>query len=170
MANLLALKPALSNPPTTRQGVTLTPLADGHILQVASRKGVDLTPSELEALGDGLPHAVRPLGPGQWLIVGEKSLSPQGLCSKAEPFGDRADVVDLSHGRVRIKLEGPGCMDLIASGSGVDLRQRSFHIGVTVSTLFRHITIVLTRTGPTAFEVLVARSFATALWDELVGH
>ena len=158
MPDALAYQPALPYPPTrTPVGVLLTPLG-GNILHVLARRGA--TPPVAD-LGDGSPFAVRALGPGQWLVVGEGPVAAQAL--------DGAAVVDGGDGRVRIKVSGEGAVDLIASGAGLDLRLAKFPVGATATTLWRHIGIVLTRVEEDAFEVVVGRSFARSLWEEMGG-
>lgn len=150
-------------------GVRLRVLPEGHILHVMARSGRDLASGHLAALGDRDPQAIRPLGPGQWLVVGNRVLSPDEIRAKAAVLGDLASLFDGSHGRVRIVLEGSGAADRLATGSGVDLRSEAFPVGQSAATLFRHIAVHITRVADETFEMLVARSFAQSLWEELGG-
>lgn len=169
MVEMLLAEPAIAPPRdvTLPSGVQLAALAEGHILTAMARTGADVSAAGVAALGDGAAHAVRPLGPGQWLIVGDAVLSGATVRAKAEQWADRASLFDASHARVRISLSGSGAVDLIASGVGLDLRDHAFPVGSSAPTLFRHIAVHLTRTGPMSYELIVARSFAQSLWDEL---
>jgi sarcosine oxidase subunit gamma len=150
-------------------GLQLRVLSEGHMLHVMARSGRDLASDRLAALGDGDPHAIRLLGPSQWLVVGNRVLSPDDIRAKAAELGDLASLFDGSHGRVRMVLAGTGAADRLATGSGVDLRSEAFPIGRSAATLFRHIAVHITRVADETFEILVARSFAQSLWDELGG-
>ncbi len=169
MVEMLSAEPAISAPRdvTLPTGVQLAALAEGHILTVIARTGADVSAASLAALSEGTPYAVRALGPSQWLIVGDAVLSSASVRAKAEQWADRASLFDGSHARVRITLAGGGAAALIATGAGLDLRDHAFPIGASAPTLFRHIAVHLTRTGATRYELIVARSFAQSLWDDL---
>lgn len=169
MAEMLIAEPAIAHPRDVilSSGVRLTALAEGHILTVMARAGADMTAERLAALGDGSPYAVRPLGPGQWLIVGAAVLSGATVRETAATLAGTASLFDGSHARVRLAIAGVGAADLLATGVGLDLRDQAFAIGASAATLFRHIAVHLTRTGATTYELIVARSFAQSLWDEL---
>lgn len=157
------------------RGVGLSARPEGHVLQVIARRGVTIAADRLADLGDGGPHAVRVLAPGaeapgQWLIVGDGVLTPDAVRARASAIADVAHLTDLSHARVRIGVEGVDAEDLLATGIGIDPREATFPVGASASMLFEHLSIHLTRTGGQAFEIVVARSFATSLWDALTGH
>jgi sarcosine oxidase subunit gamma len=108
--------------------------------------------------------APRAAGPLAWLIVGdgsrpfaeaERALAPEGA------------LIDLSHGRLRYEIEGPGARAKLATGTAVDLAPSAFPEGAACETMFNHIGVHLTRTGADRFEILVGRSFAESLWREL---
>jgi sarcosine oxidase subunit gamma len=166
---VLAPATALAHAPVDlpSRRVRLTPLAEGHVLQVVARHGATVPAERLAALGDGGSHAVRPNGPGQWLLVGDAALSFDEGRARAAAITDLAHVFDQSHGRLRIGLDGPGAEDLLATGIGVDLAHAAFPVGTSVNALFRHVSVHLTRTGADAFELVVPRSFAADLWHEL---
>jgi sarcosine oxidase subunit gamma len=51
--------------------------------------------------------------------------------------------------------------------SGSDLRAATFEPGHTAKTLLGHMTASVTRTGANAFEIMVFRSMAETLVEEL---
>ncbi len=114
-----------------------------------------------------LTHAVRAAGPGQWLVVGDRPLSAQEFLTIESRLEGRAVLVDQSHGRVRIGVSGSGAEALLAKGTAVDVDERSFKAGQTAMTLVGHISVHLTRIAPDGFEILVLRSFAEDLWNDL---
>ncbi len=80
-----------------------------------------------------------------------------------------ADVVDTSHGRVRMALSGATVERVLAKGTAVDLALSAFPVGQSATTLVGHISVQLTRTGEQSFELMVLRGFAGSLWDDLIG-
>ena len=166
-----APKPASALPEAPRS----TPRGDariaakpaGHILQILGAPlDADLA-SRVAGFRVGDAHALRPAGPGVWYLLGDASLSPGDLAGRQTRLGPLAHIVDQTHGRERIELSGPGAVRLLATGTAVDLSLGRFPIGAATETLFGHIGVHLTRTGPERFEVLVGRSYAMSLWEEL---
>jgi len=135
-------------------GVILTPLPEGHVLLLLARASAP-APEE---------PGLRPAGPGQWYLVGDAVLAPEALAALAARLPDVA-VCDQSHGRVRIAAEGPKAAAMLAKGTAVDLE--TLPVGASATTLVGPIGVHLTRTGDAAFELMVLRSFATALWHDL---
>lgn len=162
-------RPALPYPPRGDASVLLIePLPEDHVLHVLAATGAEVAAERLAALSDGTPHAVRPLSPGQWLVVGEAPLDSGALKAKVEAIGANLAVSDQSHGRVRLALAGPQARFLLAKGSAVDFSPAAFPVGHATPTLFNHVGIHVTRTGEDRFELLVLRSFAQSLWEELL--
>jgi sarcosine oxidase, subunit gamma len=110
------------------------------------------------------PFALRAAGPLSWLIVGDDPL-PFGAAERA--LSPEGALIDLSHGRVRFEISGPGARHKLSTGTAVDLAPVAFAEGVACDTLFNHIGVHLMRTGADRFEILVGRSFADSLWREL---
>jgi sarcosine oxidase subunit gamma len=135
----------------------------GHILQVLAR------PFDAERAAHLGEFALRPAGPGSGYLVGETPLTPRDIAQLEARLGPQARLVDQTHGRVRLELSGPGAVRLLATGTAVDLSFQRFPVGAACETLFGHIGVHLTRTGADCFELLVGRSFAENLWQELTG-
>lgn len=164
---LLGPRPALPFPPHgDAASLLIEPLAEGHVLHLLAAPGAAVSPARLAAFSDGTPHAVRPLSPGQWLVVGDGAPDPAAIRAEAEAPPSLA-VSHQSHGRVRIALTGPQARFLLAKGCGVDFSPAMFPVGFAAPTLFNHVGIHVTRTGEDRFELLVLRSFAQSLWEEL---
>ncbi len=153
--------------PRPDASVTLRPLPEGHVLQVLGSHGVDDIGSLLLEISDGADHTVRTAGPGQWFVVGDRSLSVQEFLAIESRLEGKAALVDQSHGRVRIWVSGRQVEAMLAKGTAVDLDERSFKAGQTALTLVGHISVHLTRIAPDGFEILVLRSFAEDLWTNL---
>lgn len=165
----LLRRPALPQAPLGGAGAALSmaALPEGHVLHVLAAPDRDDVAGRLAAMGDGGPLAVRPLSPGQWFVVGDGELSAADVAAKAASLGGIAALCDQSSGRVRIALSGPAARSVLAGGTAVDVSPGAFGIGRSAQTLFCHLGVHLTRTGEDAFELMVLRSFAESLWDEL---
>jgi sarcosine oxidase subunit gamma len=149
-------------------GITLTALAEGHVIQVIAAPGADDISARLRELGDGSPLAVRPAGPGQWLVVGAAPLAPGAVADMERQLAGAAVLVDQSHGRVVLGISGAAVEAVLAKGTGVDPALAAFPVGRSVQTLIGHLATHLTRVSETTFEIIVMRSFAVSLWDELI--
>jgi len=110
------------------------------------------------------PFALRAAGPLTWLIVGD---DPRSFAEAERALAPEGALIDLSRGRVRYEIEGPGARAKLATGTAVDLTPSAFPEGAACETMFNHISVHLTRTGADRFEILVGRSFAESLWREL---
>jgi sarcosine oxidase subunit gamma len=86
------------------------------------------------------------------------------LISTLEP---KADCVDQSHGRVRIRVSGAKVEQMLAKGTAVDLAPIAFPLGHATTTLIGHVAAHITRTDSESFEIIVLRGFAESLWDDL---
>lgn len=142
--------------------ISLIPLAAGHVIQllgISDRAKVPM-PSNVSTTYDA--------GAGQWYVVGDKLLSCRALEEYFACLPRGAYGVDQSHARVRIGVEGQKAELALAKGTGVDLMLGSFPVGHGTTTLFGHIAVYVARTGPFMFELMVLRSFAESLWDDLV--
>lgn len=142
-------------------GTRLTVRADGTLLLLLSRPGSvddDWIRQQLDATA---PRDLRPFSPGQWLLVSSDLLDHAAI---AETLRERVDIVDQSHGRVRLELAGPNVEQMLAHATGLDL-----HAGLAASTmtLLGHIGVHITRMASDLFELIVMRSFAESLVDEI---
>ena len=135
-------------------GVTLSALPEGHVVLLLTRAG---------APAPDLP-GLRPAGPGQWFLVGDSPLAAAELAELVARLPDVA-VSDQSHGRVRIAVAGGQAAAMLAKGTAVDLE--ALPVGASTGTLVGPLGVHLTRTAETAYELMVLRSFAAALWHDL---
>jgi heterotetrameric sarcosine oxidase gamma subunit len=67
-----------------------------------------------------------PVSPGQWFIVGNKLLSRSEITALISTLEPKADCVDQSHGRVRIRVSGSKVEQMLAKGTAVDLAPTAF--------------------------------------------
>lgn len=80
------------------------------------------------------------------------------------PRPDQGRVADQSGGFVLLRLSGPAAAEVLARGCRLDLHESAFGIGAVARTPIAQVGVILHRTAPTTFEMLVpatlARSFA----------
>ncbi len=164
----ITLRPALADrPPVIRNGVSIEALPEGTLLHLLDNPSAHATLDlGAEAATAGL--TLRPASPGQWFAVGETALPRAAFAALEAALKTRADIVDQSHGRVRIVVRGKMAMNVLAKGTAVDLAIPAFPVGQSATTLIGHISAHVTRTGPETFELIVLRGFAESLWDDLV--
>ena len=84
-----------------------------------------------------------------------------------ENLGKNAAIVDQSDGWTAVTLRGPQAEDVLARLVPLDLRAQHFEAGHTARTQLGHMAASITRTGDDAFMILVFRSMASTLVDEL---
>ena len=129
--------------------------AHGHTAEAA---GILVANGEFEA---------RFCGPGEWLVLSEAH-APETLAAELSiRLGDFAYVADQSNGRVVLTLSGPDATRILANGIAVDLHPDAFPVGRAANVRCNHLSVNLARTGEASFDLVVGRSFAEALVQEL---
>ncbi|WP_457648238.1 sarcosine oxidase subunit gamma [Profundibacter sp.] len=78
-----------------------------------------------------------------------------------------AAVVEQSDGWAVLRLQGVPAEDVLARLVPVDLRAARFKRGQTVRTQLQHLQVSITRVGGEVFQIMVMRSMAKTLVDEL---
>jgi sarcosine oxidase, subunit gamma len=164
----LSAKPALRHERTGRDtAFWIEALPEGHVLHVLAPPSANGVERRLTAVANGAPYAVRPYGPHQWFVVGDEMLPAMALREKAAALAPDLALSDQSHGRVRLAVSGPRSRFLLARGCAVDLSIGAFPAGRSAPTLFNQIGVHITRTDEDRFELIVLRSFAESLWEDL---
>lgn len=157
--------PGITLPGITVPGCVLHALPEGLLLLVLGNISREELGAAIERAGlDGCLLA--PAGFEQWLIARDTPALPAALTSFGNALAGRAYVTDQSHGRIRMALSGPRSLDVFAKGCGIDFS--AFRIGAGAMTLFGHVGCHLYRMEAETFHLTVLRSFALALWDELI--
>jgi sarcosine oxidase subunit gamma len=130
-------------------GVASAGAVEAGLQQIAIARGVHL----------------RPWGPAKWLMVGP--VPAETLVEDIASFDDRVSALDQSSGRVVMRVRGAPSAEALEKGTATDLHPQAFAAGASAATLFGHINIQLSRLGTDEFEIVVMRSFAESLLDEL---
>lgn len=163
MADLAPI-PALAGAPSARfgagtPGAVLSVGPDLPLAQAIAGRGGDVD-ALLRKAGIAA-EAVWTLGPGQRLVEGIEAAS---LAPRVPGLG----VIAQTGSRGRLALRGPQAAALLARGVGADLHAAAFAAGVSAPMLFGRIGILLRRDAAEAWTILVPRSYALALWEEMV--
>lgn len=111
--------------------------------------------------------ALRYVSPGEWLAL-SRIATPDDLARDLSlRLADAAHCFDQSDGRVLLRLSGPNARRILSKGVGTDLHPSAFDIGRSSNILCGHIGVNLARTGENEFELIVTRSLAVSLFDDL---
>lgn len=78
-----------------------------------------------------------------------------------------AALTDQTDAWASVSLSGDRAEDVLARLVSIDLRRAQFRTGHTARTLLGHMNVSLTRTGPDRFLILVFRSMAVTLVQDL---
>lgn len=144
----------------------LTVLKRPAVFSVLARKGRE--DEVAEALKGLSGVSTRFCGPGEWLLVSEE-VAAGHLARELAAFGEeRLYAVDQSDGRVVLRLSGPNVRKILSRCLAVDLHPDAFAIGEAANTLCCHVSANLARTGDNAFELVLPRSHAGHVFDEIM--
>ena len=148
--------------------IWLVALPQGAALHVlAPPAGATAMAAELTALSASRNLTVRAAAPGQWYLLGDSEFSAADVSALRTGLAGKADILDQSHARARILVGGSAVRRMLAKGVGLDLHPDLFAVGRSAATMIGHLSVLLTRTETDEYEILVTRSFAEALWDDL---
>jgi sarcosine oxidase subunit alpha len=116
--------------------------------------------SMVDIRGERVPDGGSPLrlGPDWWLLVG-----PTDAVST-----DSGEGVDVSAQRTTLELRGPRARDVLMTGCALDLYPSVFPVGAGAQTLLAQAQVILYRTAPDTYRILVRASFARYLGDWLL--
>ena len=108
------------------------------------------------------------LGPDHWLLVG-RQLPASALIERCSAglAGLLHNAVDQSAAYAVLRIEGRGAGEVLASGSGLDFRQRHFPLHGCRPTRLAQVPAVVVATGAYAFELYVDRGYGPYLRDWL---
>ncbi|QPO10710.1 hypothetical protein IT893_13140 [Thalassospira sp. A40-3] len=149
--------------------INLVPVTGGfviHVLGDAKSDEAALSKAITKNAPD-LGTDLRKSAPNQWLWVGDADVSSDRLTEIQAGLPSEFALADQTHGRLRMVLSGASSRIVLAKGTMVDLSPEMFAIGRSAMTQIGHIGAMITRTADDSFELIVLRSFASTLWDEL---
>lgn len=133
------------------------------ILTVLAHGGEEAAVGAALATIEGV--SVRVCGPAEWLCVSE-TVSAEALLRLVREI-EGTSAFDHSDGRVLLQIEGPHVRSILAKCLAVDLYPDVFAIGRSANMLVAHVSGNLARTGENVFEIVVTRSHAGFIFEEL---
>ena len=168
MASLIAKSPLSGMLPLDTIGAGLTEVDPGPIfsLQPLVGKVAALSKALKKAHGVGFPEpGVSLQGKGGRIVWSGREQA--FLFAQADPgLADHAAVTDQSDGWACMALQGPLAPAVLARLCPLDLRLAEFPPGRVARSQLGHVMMVIERTGPDGFTIMVMRSFAaTAVHD-----
>jgi heterotetrameric sarcosine oxidase gamma subunit len=108
------------------------------------------------------------LGPDRWLLISDTRSATAIIDSCKEALDDILhNAVDYSSGLVVTQIYGSKARRLLATGTGIDLRPKSFPVGSCCRTRLAQVAAVIVAETPLSYDVYVDRSFDRYLSDWL---
>ncbi|MGF9563517.1 sarcosine oxidase subunit gamma family protein [Neorhizobium sp. JUb45] len=108
---------------------------------------------------------VRSVSPSDWLVVSQSASAATISASLATIPG--LSFAEQSDGQVLMALSGPDVRTILAKCVAVDLHADMFAEGQSAPMMICRVAGNLARTGADAFEIIVPRSHAAYVFDEL---
>ena len=104
-------------------------------------------------------------GPNSWMIIAgdaESGYKPDGLLETLKKaVGERAAVIDQSHGRCGLRLSGKHARAVMAKNCAIDLHPRAFKTGNCALTPVAHMSALVVQVDDTpCYDLFIARSLA----------
>ena len=121
------------------------------------------TTGHATAFGGGMIMA---LGAGRYVIA---LYDAEIVASWRTAFSTQdAAIVDLSHGRTILSLEGEAAAELLSRCAPIDLRANAFPPGRIAQTAIHHVDVLIHRRNEAHFDIWALRSFAESLVEWLI--
>ena len=76
-------------------------------------------------------------------------------------------IIDLSHARSSIEIDGLMTRDLLLKGAAIDFHPEVFLINHCVQTTFFNSSALISCLDENRFNILIARGFALDLWKKV---
>ncbi|MEM7072775.1 MAG: sarcosine oxidase subunit gamma family protein [Pseudomonadota bacterium] len=133
----------------------------GH--QLARCLSITMPPEANRAVQSGDDLRMMALAPGRWWVVGDDGSSVRELLTKADPKIlpiDQSIIIDQSHGRAVLRLEGKGVRGLLNCGTAIDLRDAAFTPNMIAQTRLSHYSVLVDCLEHDCFDLYIPRSFA----------
>jgi len=149
--------------------INLAPVTGGFVIHVLGDAKSDeaALSKAITKIAPDLGTDLRKSAPNQWFWVGGADVSSDRLAGLQAGLPSKFALADQTHGRVRMRLSGVSSRTVLAKGTMVDLSADLFAMGQSAMTQIGHIGAMITRIEDDSFELIVLRSFASSLWDEL---
>ncbi|MCO5732075.1 sarcosine oxidase subunit gamma [Rhizobium sp. SSA_523] len=139
------------------------------VLRGAAIVSVLAHPSDAQRVFEALDRtgepSIRNCGPAEWLIVSQ-SVAPEILLRQLREVTG-AFALDQSDGCVLMQMAGPNMRQILAKCVGIDLHRDVFALGASANMAIAQVSGNLARTGEDVFEIIVPRSYAGFVFEEI---
>ena len=105
-------------------------------------------------------------GPNRWLIIEPETRDLTALV-KSQIKENSVSIVDLSHARSSIEIDGLMTRDLLLKGTAIDFHPKVFFINHCVQTTFFNLSALICCLDENRFNIFIARGFALDLWQKV---
>jgi heterotetrameric sarcosine oxidase gamma subunit len=126
-------------------------------LQASLSAAVGPLPQKVGIATQGNGRTVMLVGPAQYLLSG-------GLVSVPDAEGA---VVDLTHARTRLYVEGAMAPEVLCRGAPLDFHDSAFPVGAFAQTGIHHTPVLIHRVAEQRYEIDALRTFALTVWHWL---
>ncbi len=97
------------------------------------------------------------VGPAQYLLSGGPVTLPDA----------EGAVVDLTHARTRLYVEGTMAPEVLSRGAPLDFHDSAFPVGAFAQTGIHHTPVLIHRVSAARYEIDALRTFALTVWHWL---
>ena len=147
-------------PPTLLLNLRGNAGAEAFGLAVAGVLGV-VPPVEANTVATSGDTSVLWLGPDEWLVTAPSEKGELVERLEAALAGMHHSLIDVSHGRVVLELEGTQARTVLAQSASLDLRPRVLGPGRCAQTPLARVPVILQQIDATLrFRIFVRASFA----------
>jgi sarcosine oxidase subunit gamma len=105
-------------------------------------------------------------GPNRWLIVEPETRDLTSLV-KSQIKENSVSIVDLSHARSSVGIDGLMTRDLLLKGAAIDFHPEVFLVNHCVQTTFFNLSALICCLDKNRFNIFIARGFALDLWQKV---
>jgi heterotetrameric sarcosine oxidase gamma subunit len=147
-----------------RRQLIIVPLAPLRLLEIASRTSHAVLPQAPNTVINHQGWSAIWLSPQRWLIT--ESVASAAAVTLAT-MAPGTNIVDVSNGRVGFRLTGEASSFVLAKGTPLDLRRRSFPVGSCAQTRCAGFAILLIR-NDNGFDIFVDTTLANSFRDWLL--
>ncbi|QBK31394.1 sarcosine oxidase subunit gamma [Roseitalea porphyridii] len=130
-----------------------------NAIKRASGAAVTKTKDAVAETAQAFQHA-----PGRWTVIAGDVALPEAL---TKAVGDNGTVVDLSHGRTVLRVDGEQSRRVLSKLFAIDFHPDAFPPQKGLATKHHEIFAQIQRVGEDGFDVIVFRSYARAFWHAL---
>lgn len=153
-------------PDQDHNGVNITAIENRSIVSLTVANGSIAQARKQLPLADALCAAdLEPrslwVGPNHWLLISD-TVVPEALLKRCHEAlaGIVYNALDQSAGLAVFRVTGYGGRELLATGSGLDLRADSFAVGACCRTRLAKIATTIVAAYPETLEIYLDRSYA----------